>query len=204
MFELFVDFLAHVVEAFEVFARRLDAALGFLAPLLVLGDARGFFEMPAQFVGMRGNDLRDHALLDDRIAARTEAGAEKQIGDVAAAAARAVEEILRHAVAAGQTLDRNFVVLGVLADDETVGIVEDQLDLRRADRLASRRTREDHVGQCVAAQAAGRAFAHDPADRVDNVGLAAAVRTDDAGHVRGQMQNGRIDEGFETGQLDRS
>ena len=92
--KLLIHFLAHIVEAFEIFARGLDPAFGFLAPLLVLGDARRFFQIPTQFIRMCRDDLRDHALLDDRVAARAQTGAEEQIGDVAAAATPAVEEIL--------------------------------------------------------------------------------------------------------------
>ncbi len=204
MFELFLDFLAHIVQAFEVFARRLDAAFSFLAAFLVFRNAGRFFEIAAQFVRMRGDDLRDHALLDDRIAARAETRAEKQVGDVAAAATRPVKEILRLPIAAGGAFDRDFVVLGVFADHGAVGVVEHEFDRRAADRFAAGRSGEDHIAQRIAAQAAGRAFAHHPADRVDDVGFAAAVRTDDAGHVGGQVQDSRIDEGFETGQLDRS
>src|SRR3546814_806693 len=46
-------------------------------------------------------------------------------------------------------------------------------------------------------------LSHHPAHRVDDVGLAAAVRADHAGHVGRQVQRGGIDEGFETGELDR-
>ena len=95
MFELLVDFVAHVAHALEILARRLDAAFGFLAAFLVLGDAGGFFEMLAQLLGSASTICADHALLDDRVAARAQAGAEEQIGDVAAPAAHAVEEILR-------------------------------------------------------------------------------------------------------------
>src|SRR6185437_13390009 len=53
-----------------------------------------------------------------------------------------------------------------------------------------------------ATQATGRAFAHHPADRVDDVGFAATVGAADAGEVGGKMQHGRIDERLESGQLD--
>src|SRR4029078_3220931 len=95
-------------QAFELLACRLDPSFGFLAPFLGLRDAGGFLEMAAQFVRMRRNDLRDHALFDDRVAASTEAGAEEQIGDVAAPAARPVQVILRLAVAARGALDRDL------------------------------------------------------------------------------------------------
>ena len=92
--ELLADFLAQVAEAVEVFARVADAGFGFLAALLVLGDAGGFLEVHAQVFRARLDDLADHPLLDDRVAARAQAGAEEQVGDVAAAALGAVEVVV--------------------------------------------------------------------------------------------------------------
>src|SRR3954468_20975073 len=115
MRELLLDFVAHVAHAIEVLARRLDAAFGFLAALLVLGDAGRLLQMIAKLLGCRLDDLADHALLDDRVAARTEARAEEYVGDVAAPAPHAVEEIERLPVAADGSLDRDLVVARVLA-----------------------------------------------------------------------------------------
>ena len=201
--ELLVDLLAQVVEAIQVLAGVADAGLGLLAPLLVLGDAGGLFQVHAQVLGPGLDDLADHALLDDRVAARAQAGAEEQVGDVAAAALGAVEVVVALAVAADQAPDRDFVEGGELAADGVVAVVEDQFDRGLRDGLARRRAGEDHVGQRIAAQAAGRAFAHHPAHRVDDVGLAAAVGADHAGHVGRQVQRGGVDEGLEAGQLDR-
>ena len=97
--DLLVDFVAHVLQALEVLARVGDARLGFLAAFLVTRDAGGFFDEGAHVIGLRLDDARDHALLDDGVAAAAEAGAEEQLGDVLAAAARAVQEIVRGAVA---------------------------------------------------------------------------------------------------------
>ena len=202
MLQLLADFLAQVVEAVQVFAGVADAGFGLLATLLVLGDAGGFFQVHAQVLGPGLDDLADHALLDDRIAARAKAGAQEQVGDVAPSAAGAVEVVIALGVAANRALDRDLVERTVLAGDGVVGVVEDQFDGRLRHRLARRTAGKDHIGQRIAAQAAGRALAHHPADRIDDVGLAAAVRTDHAGHVGGQVQGGRIDEGLETGQLD--
>src|SRR5690606_19246501 len=171
VFELLADLLAQVVEAVEVLAGVADAGLGLLAALLVLGDAGGLFEIHAQVLGPGLDDLADHALLDDRVAARPQAGAEEQVGDVAPAALAAVEVVLAGAVAADQTLDRDLVERAVLAGDGVVGVVEDQLDRRLRHRLARRGAGEDHVGQRVAAKAAGRALAHYPAHCVDDIGL---------------------------------
>ena len=62
-----------------------DAVLRLAAALLVPGDAGGLLEEGAQVVGPRLDDARDHALLDDRVAARAQAGAEEQLRDVLAA-----------------------------------------------------------------------------------------------------------------------
>lgn len=169
MRELLGDFLAQVAQAVEIFARMPNACFGFLATFLVLGNAGGFFQIHAQVFRARFDDLADHALLDDRVAARPKAGAQEQIGDVAAPALGAVEVVGAVAVAADQALDRYLVERGELAADGVIGIVEDQLHRRLRHRLARRGTGEDHVGQRVAAQAAGRAFAHHPAHRVDDV-----------------------------------
>jgi hypothetical protein len=136
VFQLLVDLVAHVLDAFEILARGLDPAFRLLAPLLVFGDAGGFFQMRAQLLRVGFDDLADHALLDDRIAARPEARAEKEVGDVATAAARAIQEIHRLAVAADLTLDRDFGVFGVFALDRAVGIVEDEFHRRLPHRLA--------------------------------------------------------------------
>src|SRR5690606_27291333 len=186
----------------EILAAVADAVLGLAAPLLVLGDAGRLLEVDPQLLGLGLDHLADHALLDDRVAARAQAGTEEQVGDVPAAAAGAVEVVAALAVAAHGALDRDLVECGVLARYGVVGVVEDQLDRRLRDRLARARAGEDHVGQRVAAQAAGRALAHHPAHRVDDVGLAAAVRPHHAGHVGRQVQGGGVDEGLETRQLD--
>ncbi|MCW0424364.1 hypothetical protein NB713_002307 [Xanthomonas sacchari] len=200
--ELLADLLAQIAQALQVLAGVADAGLGLLAPLLVLGDAGGLLQVHAQVFRARLDDLADHALLDDRVAARTQAGAQEQIGDVAAPALGAVEVVAAAAVAADLALDRDLVERGVLAGDGVVGVVEDQFHRGLRHRLARRGTGKDHVRQRIAAQPAGRTFAHHPAHRVDDVRLAAAVRTDDAGHVGRQVQRGRIDEGLEAGQLD--
>ena len=97
--ELLLDFVAQVAQAGQVLARVRDAALGLAAPLLVARDAGGLLEEGPHLVGLRLDDARDHALLDDRVAARAEAGTEEQLRDVLAAATRAVQEIRRRAVA---------------------------------------------------------------------------------------------------------
>src|SRR5690606_31304067 len=84
--ELLADLVAQVGQPVQVLARVLDPVLGLAPALLVLGDARGFLEVDAQVLGPGFDDLADHALLDDRVAARPQACSQEQVGDVAAPA----------------------------------------------------------------------------------------------------------------------
>ncbi len=200
--QLLVDFLAQVVEPVQVLARVRDAALGLAAAFLVPGDAGGLLEKATHLVGPRVDHARDHVLLDDRVAARAEARAEEQLGDVLAPAAAAVEEIIRGAVAGDHALQRHLGEGRVLAAERPVGVVEYQLHRRRADRLARTGAVEHDVGHRIATQVLCRDLAEYPAHRVDDVGLAAAVGADHADEVAGEVHAGRVHEGLETGQLD--
>ena len=166
---LLVDLVAQIVQTIEVFARMADSIFGLAAPLLVARDAGGFLEESAQVIGPRLDDSRNHALLDDRVAARPQARTEEQLGDVLAAHFGAVDVIVGGAVAADHAAQRHFVVVRVRPADLAVGVVEHQFDRRRTQRFAGRRTVENDVGHRIAAQMLGRNLAHDPADRVDDV-----------------------------------
>jgi hypothetical protein len=72
-----------------------------------------------------------------------------------------------------------------------------QGDFRHAERLAFFGAVENDVGHFAAAQGLGGGFAEHPADRIDDVGLAAAVRADDAGDAFGEFKDGLVREGLE-------
>ena len=159
--------------------------------------------MRAQLLRIGVNDLADHPLFDDRVTARAQACAKEDVGDIATTASRAIQVIERLAITGNQTLDRDFAKAGIFAEQAAVGIVKDQLDRRRAHRLARAGAGENDIGQGIATQSARGAFAQHPADGIDDVGFAATVGTDDRGHVARQLQYGRIDERLEARQLDR-
>ncbi len=85
LFQIGIEFAQDVFDAHQVFARVLQAVFGFAAAFLVLRDAGRFFQEDAQFFGTGFDDARDHALADDRVGARAEAGAEEDVLNVAAA-----------------------------------------------------------------------------------------------------------------------
>jgi hypothetical protein len=76
---------------------------------------------------------------------------------------------------------------------QPLGIVEDS-DLGEVAGGTRGGAGEDHVLHPVAAHRGGPVFAHHPAQRFQQVRLAAAVRADDAGQPLGDHQIGRIDE----------
>jgi len=202
LFDLAPEFALDVLDAVEVVARVLQPRLGFLAALLVLRYAGGFFQVAAQFFRLGLDQPRDHALLDDGVGARADAGAEEEVGDVAPPHPHVVDVIGGIAAAVEHPLDRNFRVLRPLAGGAPKFVVERQLDRGARRRLAAGGTVEDHVLHGFAAQMSGRRFAEHPAHRVDHVRLAAAVRPHHAGQLRGDGNHGGVDETLETGQFD--
>src|SRR5262245_37196191 len=68
--------------------------------------------------------------------------------------------------------------------------------------LALARAVEDDVLHRFAAQVPRRALAKNPPDCVDDVRLAAAVRSDDADNLTWDGEMRRVDEGLEPGEFD--
>ena len=128
MADLLVHFVAQIQDAGKVFARVGDPPFGLAAALLVEGNASGFFDEGAHVVGARLNDARDHALFDDRVAARTQAGTEEQLRDVFAPATATVDEIARTAVARDHALERDLGVAGIGTTDLAIGVVEHEFN----------------------------------------------------------------------------
>ena len=202
MLKLAPQFFAQVGQPFQVFLGPANPVFRLPAPLLVLGDAGGFFNVDPKFLGLCLNQPGDHALLDDGVAARPQTGAEKQIGDVTAAALGTVQEIFRLAFPGHPAANGNLVEPDKLPRRRAIAVIEHQLNGRLAHRFACTGTVEDNVSHRLAAQVLGRAFAHHPAYRIDNVRFTTAVGADNGCHVGWEWHCRRIDKGFEAGQLD--
>nr|GFC57024.1 hypothetical protein [Tanacetum cinerariifolium] len=179
---------AQVGQAREVFVGAADPVFGVATALLVFGNARRFFDEVTQVLRLGFDQLGDHALLDDRIAARAEAGAEEDVGDVATTALGAVQVIAVLAVAGHFAANGDFRVAG--------------LDAGLTDRFTAGGAVENDIGHRLTTQVLGRAFAHDPAHRVDDVGFAASIGADHGRHVAGEVHRRRVDERLEPRQPD--
>ena len=92
--DLAAQLAQHVGDAQQVLLGGVELALRFLAARLVLADAGGLFEQRAPILGLRRHDARDLALLDDRVAARADAGVAEEVEHVAQAAGRLVDQVL--------------------------------------------------------------------------------------------------------------
>jgi hypothetical protein len=195
-------FQADVFDAQQVFAGVFQPRLGFTAAFAVFRYSGGLLQEAAQVLRLRLDDARNHALLDDRVAAPAQARAEENVGYIAPAHMHVVQEIRRLAVALEYALDRDLRVgrpgTGRLAQ----AVVEHQFDAGATGRLAVAGAVENDVLHVFAAQLLGGRFAEDPANGIDYVRFAATIGADDADQLARNRDVGRVDERLETSELD--
>jgi hypothetical protein len=201
LLDLVAQLVADVLDAGDVLAGVGEAVLGLAAALLVLGDAGRLLEEEAQLLGLGLDDARDHALLDDGVGARPQAGAHEEVDHVAPADVQVVDVVGGLAVAVEHALDGDLGVLRPLAAGAALAVVEMQLDAGAADGLPLAGTVEDDVLHGFAAQGGGLGFAQHPAHGIDHVGFAAAVGADHAHQLAGRQYGGRVDKGLEPGKF---
>jgi hypothetical protein len=68
-------------------------------------------------------------------------------------------------------------------------ISEGKRNLGKAERLSTVGSAKDNVGHFSAAHCFGRLLTQDPADSVEDIGLAAPIRTDDRGDAFVKFEN---------------
>ena len=133
---------------------------------------------------------------------RAVGGVGEQNLDIAGAHVAAVDAIDR----AGLALDAagDFQQLAVVHRRRrgAIGIVDRHRHFGVVARRAVAGTGEDHRVHVGGAQRLVRGLAHRPAQRLDQVRLAAAVRPDDTDQIAGQVDRSGVDEGFETDEFD--
>src|SRR5471032_3263469 len=135
MLELLVELETYIFDAQQVFARIREPQLGFAPALAIFRNTRRFFQKNAQLFGLRLDDARYHALLDNGVGARAQPGAEKNVGDIAPSYMQIIDVVRRLAVALQYALDRDFAIARPLAAGPAQAVVEYQLDTRAIHRL---------------------------------------------------------------------
>ena len=178
--DLRLELAQDVVEAREVVIRRPEAQLGLVPAAVQAGDARRVLQDAPALLGLGVDDLANLALAHQRRRARAGGGVLEQDAHVAGAHLLAVEAVGR----AGLALDAAGHVerLGAVELRRRLAILVVDED-RHLGGVAPRTIAgagEDHVVHGRRAHALVRGLAHHPAQRLQQVGLAAAIWADDA------------------------
>ena len=190
----------HVAHAQQVRLGVLQLAHGLLFLALVLGDPGGFFKHRATFLGLGRKDLIDLALRHDRVSGATNARVHEQVVDVLESAKRVVDAILRLSIAEHAAGDRDFIVIDL---QRFLAIGHGQGDFRHALSLALFRAVENDIGHLPTAQSFGRSFSENPANGIDDIRFAAAIRADDPRHTRGEFKDGLVRKRLEAVNFER-
>ena len=176
--------LQHIVDAGEVILCRFKAKLGLVTAAMQARNAGGIFEDAAAGARLGVDDFADLALAHHCRRAGTGCGIGKEQLHVAGADFAAIHAVDRAIIAldAAGDFERFSVVEG--GGRLAVLIVDGERHLRHIAGRAIAAAGKDHVVHSGGAQGFMRAFAHNPAQRLDQIGFAAAIRPDNAGQPR--------------------
>jgi hypothetical protein len=164
---------------------RISSSLGFLSAHPVLHDAGSLLEHVPPLTVRIVQDVFDHLLFDHGVgmAARSRVG--EELLDILQAAGGLVDEILAYTRAVHLPRDHD---LGIIDGKDTAGVVDRHVDDGASQGLLSLRAVEYDVLHLRPAQLAGALLSQNPADRIDDVRLAAAVRAEDGGYTLPELK----------------
>jgi len=182
-----------VLEPGKVGLRPTQLGFGVLAAHMEPGDPGSLFQHRAALGRFGGDHLRDLALADQRGRMRAGGGVGESQRDVLGAHVATVDAVGAARAALDPAGDDQFLAAVIL------GVEHDLGEIARGPRGSAR---EDDVLHPARAHRLGRGFPHHPADRFEEVGLAAAVRPDDPGQPRLDAQFRRLDEALEPAELE--
>src|SRR4030095_7904139 len=175
---------------------------GLVPARMQAGDAGGFFEQRAAVGRLGGDDGADAAPAHHRGRMRAGRGIGEQQLHVLGAVIQPIDAISGTLAPLDLTADGQLFVFVELRRNLAVGIVEEQRHLGDVARRPGAGAGKDDVVHLAAAHALGGGFAHHPAQRFDQVRLAAAVGADDARHAGLDHQVGLVDERLEAGEAE--
>ena len=198
--ELCRKLLDHVVDAQQVRLGVVKLQLRLVAALVKARDARGFLEDPAPVLRLGVDQLGDLPLPHQRRRMRPGRGVCEEHLHVARAHVLGVHLVSRANVAGDPPDDLELVLIVETRRGEPVAVVDGQRHLGEVPGGARVGACEDHVFHARAAHRLGAVLAHHPAQRLEQVGLAAAVRADDSRQPVGNDEIRGINEALEARQ----
>jgi len=192
--------LDHVIDAKQIRLGGLEPQFGLVAASVQPGNSGGLFKNPAALLGLGLDNFTDAALMDERRRARAGRSVGEQGHDVAGADLTAVDTVERPFFPFDPARDVERVVIVELRRRLVLAVVDLDRDFGGVARRPVVVAGEDDVVHLGGAHRLVRRFAHHPAQRLDQVRLAAAVRPDHAGQAGLDQEIGRLDEGLEANQ----
>ena len=172
-----------------------------MAPLLEAPEPGCLLDQGAPLGRLRRQHLLDPTLPDDGVHLVAEACVAEQLEHVCATYRRPVDQVLALASAMKATGDRD---LRIRQRPRTVGVVEQELHLAVIDTGTDSRASEEHVLRLLGPQSTRRKAPRCPDDRISDVRLAGAVRSDDDRDAWFETDIDRIGERLEAAQPDRA
>ena len=180
-----------------VYLCRGQAQFSLMPALVKAGDTCGFFQYAPSAFGFGVDQFGDLALPHEGGGVRARGGIGKQHLDIARAHLFGVGFIGRSGIA-GDAAD-NFDLVGFVEPGwrQAFGIVDHQRHFGKVARRAGGSAGENHIFHFAAAHGGGAVFAHDPTDRLQKVGFAAAIGADNACQTLMDHQIRRVYKAFE-------
>ena len=197
LLQVAVQLAQNVLDPGQIRACVAETVLGLAPAFLVLGHTGCFFQKQAQLLGLAFDDAADGSLANDGVGARPQTGAQEHVLHIAPAHRLVVDVVAAGAVAREHAPHGDLGELVPLATSTVVCVVEHQFHAGAAGRLTCGGAVENNVLHRLAAQLRRLGFAQDPAHRVHDVGLAAAIGTDHAHQLARQHEGRGLDEGLE-------
>ena len=179
--DLRVDLLQHIVDAGEIVFGRFQPKLGLVAAAMQPCNTCCIFKNTAAGAGLGVDDFADLALAHHGGRAGTRGGIGKQKLHVTGADFAAIHPVDGAVIPLDTTGD--FEHLGIVEGGGrfAVLIVDGQRYFGHITGRAIAAACENHVIHAGGTQGFMRAFAHNPAQGLDQIGFAAAIRPDNAG-----------------------
>ena len=187
----------HIVDAQQVGLGILELELGFVAALVEARNTGRLLEDATSVLGLGIDQLADLALTHQRRRMCAGRGIGKEHLHVAGAHILGVDLVGRADIAGDPAGDLQRIGIVETGRRQPVGIVEKQCHFGKVARRPRRSPSEDHVFHAAAAHCLGTGLPHHPAQRLEQVGFAAAVRPHHAGQPVLNQQVGRVDKALE-------
>ena len=187
----------HIADAFQIGFGRAQPQFGFMAALIQTRDPCCFFQNPTPRFGLGVDQLGYLPLPHQCRAMRPGRGIGKQHLHIARAHILAVDLVGAACIARDPAGDVERVRIVEPRRGKAFAIVDLQADFGEMARAARVRSGKDHIFHSATAHGGRAILAHDPAQRFQQIGFAAAIGTNHASQTRMNHQIRGVREALE-------